>query len=315
MELLGSGQLVGGAGSGELGATGLHDGLEFHELDAGAIGIVEVGLPLAVFAHLRAVVSGREAVLLIEGLDGLLLVGDAEGEVVEDAELVGVHAVNGGIRAVADHHVFEPVVAVGDLERDPVDVVGLHGSEPVGTEAEDVAIEVVFGGAAMDEIADVDDSGADGFGCDGGVMSDAGLDELDFVALGVFGVEPVAAIGGGVEVGGGVNAVGVEIGEKTLGVGGVEGDAGHAAEGVVGGEGKNFYELRGAEVVESAGRILRVGGLGRAEDVGVEVVGGGEVVGVDTHVGDARDGRALLLGEGAGGGEGGEQSERKSLGE
>ena len=61
---------------------------------------------------------------------------------------------------------------------------------------------------------------------------------------------------------------------------------------MVGGEGKDFDELRGAEVVARAGWVLRVGGLGGSEDVGVEVVGGGEIVRVDAHVGDAGDGRA-----------------------
>ena len=81
---------------------------------------------------------------------------------------------------------------------------------------------------------------------------------------------------------------------------------------MVGGEGKDFDELGGAEVVADAGGILRVGSLGGAEDVGVEVVGGGEVVRVDAHVGDAGDGGARLLGEGGEGREAECGEERES---
>jgi hypothetical protein len=54
-------------------------------------------------------------------------------------------------------HVFEPVVAVGSLLRDPVDLRVGHAAVPVGPEAENVAIELVFCGAGVDEEADVDD--------------------------------------------------------------------------------------------------------------------------------------------------------------
>ncbi len=49
----------------ELGAAGFLDGLEFHEFDAGVVGIVEVELPFAVaadlgfFGELEAVVAER----------------------------------------------------------------------------------------------------------------------------------------------------------------------------------------------------------------------------------------------------------------
>ena len=293
---------MGGAGGGELGAAGFGDGLEFHELDAGAVGVVEVGLPLAVAAHLGAIVFGREAVFFVERGDGGFHVGNAEGEVVEDADVVGGEVFGGGGGAVADHHVLEPVVAVGDLLGDPVEGAGLHGAEPVGTEAEEVAVEVVFVGAIVDEVADVDDAGADGVGGDRYGVRVGGLEELDAIAFGVGGFEPGGAVGGGVEFGD-VRVVGEEVVAEAGGVGGVEGDAGHAAEGMVGGEGKDFYELRGAEVVTDAGRVLRVEGLGGAEDVGVEVVRGGHVVSVDAHVGNAGDGGARWLGQGGKGGE------------
>ena len=125
-----------------------------------------------------------------------------------------VDVVGGGGGAVADHHVLEPVVAVGDLLRDPVDVVGLHGAEPVGAEAEEVAVEVVFVGAAVHEVAHVDDVVADGVGGDGDGVRVAGLEELHGVAFGVLGVEPVAAVGGGVELGEVLDVVRVEVVEQ-----------------------------------------------------------------------------------------------------
>ena len=120
---------------------------------------------------------------------------------VEDADVVGGEVFGGGGGAVADHHVLEPVVAVGDLLGDPVEGAGLHGAVPVGAEAEEVAVEVVFVGAVVDEVADVDDAGADGVGGDHDGVGVGGLEELDAVAFGVGGVEPVGAVGGGVEFG------------------------------------------------------------------------------------------------------------------
>jgi len=264
--------LFGGAGGGEVGAAGLHDGLELHELDAGAVGIVEVGLPFAVFAHLGAVVAGWEAVLGVEGGDGGFHVGDAEGEVVEDAEFAGVDVIERGGGAVADHHVLDPVVAVGDLLGDPVDVVGLHGAEPVGAEAEDVVEEAVFGGLVVDEEADVDDAGGDGLGAGGEGDRLARFDELNFVAFGILGLEPVALVGGGLEVGD-FDAFRLEVGVEGFGFGGVEGDAGDAAEGglLVGRERQDFDELGGAEVEAVSGRILGIIGFEGTKNLAVEI--------------------------------------------
>ena len=187
---------------------------------------------------------------------------------------------------------------------------GLHGAVPVGTKAEELAVEVVFVGAAMHEVAHVDDVVADGVGGDG--LAAAGLEELHGVAFGVLGVEPVAAVGGGVELGEVSDVVRAEIAAESGGIGGGVGDAGHAADAVVGGEGKDFDELGGAEVVAGAGGILRVCGLGGAEDVVVEVVRGSEIVCVDAHVGDAGDGRPLL-GDGAERRKESDEEETKSL--
>ena len=70
--------------AGEVGAAGLLDGFEFHELDAGQVGVVEIQLPFAVtadFRRLRAVnFDFREPRL------DVVNVGYAEGDVIHDTE-------------------------------------------------------------------------------------------------------------------------------------------------------------------------------------------------------------------------------------
>ena len=71
--------------------------------------------------------------------DGVVHVGDAEGEVVHHARLVKT-GVGAGIE-----HVFEPVGAVGNLEADPVvDAIVFGAAVPVGPEAEDLLPERVL---------------------------------------------------------------------------------------------------------------------------------------------------------------------------
>src|ERR1035437_6872784 len=70
--------LIGGTLRGERRTTGLHYGLKLHQLDSSPVGVVEVGLPFAVLAHLRAVVAGAESIFRDQASDRLLHVGDAE---------------------------------------------------------------------------------------------------------------------------------------------------------------------------------------------------------------------------------------------
>ena len=98
--------------TGEVGAAGLFDGFEFHEFDAGIVGVVEIELPFAVAADFR-LFAGLHACfdeLLLDDVD----VCNAESDVVHDAERVFV-----GVGRDAEH-VFDPVGAVGDLHGDPV---------------------------------------------------------------------------------------------------------------------------------------------------------------------------------------------------
>ena len=222
---------------GEGGAAGGHDGLELHELDAGAVGVVEVGLPFAVRSHGRAIVAWAEAIFAIKCGDGGFHVGDADGEVIHAAEISSI-GLGREIRALTAHHVLDPVVAVGNLEGDPVDLVRLHCAVPVGAEAEQVSVELVFGGLAVDEIADMNDMGTNRLGRGGERGRFPRLNELNQVSFWIFDAEPVAAVGAGLDVAEVSNVVGLKVAMKSGCVRGGEGDAVLAAEGVVGGRGR-----------------------------------------------------------------------------
>ena len=123
------------------------DGLEFHEFDAGTVGVIEVELPFAVAADFG--LFGPIPTVHTELLFSSVNVGDAEGDVVHDAERVVI-----GVWRNIDHE-FDPVCSIGDLKGNPVGLILLHAAMPVRTETEDVFVEVLFGGAVMDDEARV----------------------------------------------------------------------------------------------------------------------------------------------------------------
>src|SRR5277367_1915446 len=108
---------------GEFGAAGFFHGSELHKFGASVLGVVEVELPFAVatdfgiFGRLGA--HGDE--FFVDRVD----VGDAEGDVVHDAEGAFV----GGGRNIK--HVFDPVGTIGDLHGDPAGFVVFHAAVPV----------------------------------------------------------------------------------------------------------------------------------------------------------------------------------------
>ena len=130
-----------GVRSGEFGAARFLHGSELHEFDAGFVWVVEIELPFAVAADFGFLGERRAilAELFLRGVD----VGDAERDVVHNAEEVFVLA------GWVVEHEFEPVGAVGDLERDPRGFVVFHAAVPVGAEAEDFFVEMAFGGAIL----------------------------------------------------------------------------------------------------------------------------------------------------------------------
>ncbi len=131
-----------------VGAAGFLNGSEFHEFDTSVVRIVEVELPFAVAADLRFFVAAPSvlAKLRFRGVD----VGDAESDVVHDAESVMV-SVGRDIE-----HVLDPIGAVGDLHVHPAGFVIFPSAMPVDVEAENVFVEAIFCGAVVDDEPGVD---------------------------------------------------------------------------------------------------------------------------------------------------------------
>ena len=121
---------------------------EFHEFDASFVGVVEIELPFAVAADFGF--FGEWRAVFAELFLRRVNVGDAESDVVHDAEEMFVLA------GWVVKHEFEPVGAVGDLERDPRGFVVFHSAVPIGAEAEDVFVEMFHGGAVANDEAGVD---------------------------------------------------------------------------------------------------------------------------------------------------------------
>src|SRR2546429_8978230 len=80
--------MLSGMRSSVLRAAGLLRGCEFHEFNAGVVGIVGIELPFAVAADFGLFVAGPTvlAKLFFRGVD----VGDSESDVVHDTECVMV---------------------------------------------------------------------------------------------------------------------------------------------------------------------------------------------------------------------------------
>ena len=175
--------------------------MEVHQFHANAIGVVEVELALAVFADFGlVVVASGEAVAILQHLVGVEHGVFADGEMVKHAELLlgdgGWNAGAARFRAwAAGEHVFEPVVAVRGLLAHPVDPAFRHAAKPVGTETEEIAVEGVLDGAAVDQETGVDDVVADDRGSCERLELRGWLHELHFVAFGILYGEPAAAVG------------------------------------------------------------------------------------------------------------------------
>src|SRR5215469_26052 len=164
-------------GAGVVRTARFLDRSEFHQFDACSVGIVEIELPFAVAADfwLFGAVPAVCAQLLLRGVN----VGNAQSDVIHHAKSVLV-GVGGNVE-----HVFEPVGAVRDLHVDPVAFIVLHATMPVNTEAEDIFVEFVFGGAIENDKASVNQAGANLIGRRSGLAVSLGLDEDDRKAFGI----------------------------------------------------------------------------------------------------------------------------------
>src|SRR5256884_1447411 len=154
-------------GAAVVGAAGFLGGSEFHEFDAGSVGIVEIELPFAVTADLW--LFGAVPAVCPELPLGGVNVGNPESDVVHHPKSVLV-GVGGDVE-----HVFKPVGAVRDLHVDPVAFLVLHATVPVDMEAEDVFVEFVFGGAIANDEASVNQASAN---LTGGSRSEEHTSEL-----------------------------------------------------------------------------------------------------------------------------------------
>ena len=277
-----------GLRAGEGVAAGSLAGVELHVLDADAVGVVLVELDFAVAAHLFGGLAARgEAALLELGDDGVH-VGDAEGEVIVDADLV---LARGG-RGV--EHVLDPVGAVGDLHGNKINDTVFHAAGPVEMEAEDVFVKAVFSRGGADDEAGVDDAAGDAAGHVVGMNIGAGrvLEELDDISLWVFHAEVLFAVTHFGDGSGDSDAFAFEIKAEGFGVGGgpgdvVEGELSRRACGV-----DDDGLARVAVEAEAAG-VLGGGNGCPAEEVGVEGAIGFKALRGERDMGDAGDGGTL----------------------
>jgi len=237
--------------------------MEVHQFRPDAIGIVKVELPLAVFADLWLIVMhAGQTVAILKLLVSLENRDFANGEVVEDAKIV-LRDCRGdtGARWTAGEHIFEPIVAVGSLLADPVDLALDHAAKPVGAEAEQIAIERILNGAAVDQEPDMDDVVADGIGSDWRLGIFRWLNELDLVAFRVFYSKPAAAVGAFLHPVWYLPRPGTKIPAQAFRVVGIEGRVVKPVDAGIRGQGDNLNKLRGAERVAHTRGVFGVGKL------------------------------------------------------
>src|SRR5579872_5555244 len=250
--------------SGEIGAARFFGRFEFHEFDAGEIGIEEIELPLPVPAHLGFLAIVRLPSMRLEKSLRLFHVGDTQRNVIEHA-----HKLQIGMLGMVQH-VFEPVGAIGDLHGDPVGLVGLHAAVPVEMEAKKVTVEMIFGLAAMDQKSDVDHVAGDGRMGRCGRLRCWPLDELNMVAFRIGERDCMAFLGPGFDCGYS-DVVGEEIFAKGCDIICCEGDVIHAVGGFGIGRGTVAHPLFADQVPRGFTGVDRFGG-GKPECAGVKLL-------------------------------------------
>ncbi len=166
---------------------------------------------------------------------------------------------------------------------------------PVHAEAEEVAVEAVFGGAIFDDEAGVEHAGADLLAGSGEESRRGELHEREAIVFGVAQLEMLDAVAFFGDGSGG-DFVSQEIAVHLLGVGSGEGDFGEEIVGRATGDLEEFELLMIVDGETREDRAHAAGGTsGHAEDVGIELAGFIKVGGVEADVGNAGDGRARGL--------------------
>src|SRR5579872_7089374 len=184
-------------------------------------------------------------------------------------------------------HVLEPVRAIGDLQRNPIGLVVFHASVPVGAEAENLAIEVIFGVAVIDEKAGVNHVARNGIGLSGSLVAFSALDELDAASFGIIQTESETVVGAAFDLAG-LDSLLREVTAQRSNVVGGEGNVINAIGGLGVGGGAVSDPLLARHVADGLPRLDRIG-RDETENVGVEVlhaVGRGRV---EANVIDARN--------------------------
>jgi hypothetical protein len=285
-----------GVGRGVGIATRILSRSGLHEFNAAPVGIKNIELPFAIAADFGFVVGefgiGRETVF-VELLEGFLHVGDAETEVILHAEFLMI-----GVGRDVQHK-FDPVVAVGHLDFEPVDVGVFFGSAgrkilkaafPVEAEAELVHIKVAHGREILDDETGVEDAkahlsrrGGRRVGC----FFD--LDEDDVVSLGILRFDDSAAVRGGLDIGHG-DALGFQVIAHSGDIVSAEGnfiEPGTWGAGVRVGQLDVLVAVHDETGILNAGAAVAAGG--EAEDFGVGFGGLLEIARFDADIGDAVD--------------------------
>ncbi len=273
---------------GEIAAARLFCWFEFHQLDAGVIWIEDVELPFAVAAHLRVLFAVLFPSMRFEKCLRLLHVGDAIRNVIHNAGQADIW-----MRGLIQH-VFEPIGAVWHLERNPIGDVVFHAAVPVGTESEDLTVEMIVGVAVVGEESDVDHAVGNRIGRGRGRITFGPFDELDFVAFGIGDEKAFAVVGATFDVAG-LQPFGREIRTKSLDVFGGEGGMVHPISGAWIGSRAVSDPLLARHVAGRFAGFDRTCGR-QAEDVGVKVL---HAVGrrcIEGDVVDAGDARTLGVG-------------------
>src|SRR5580698_7454753 len=117
------------------------------------------------------------------------------------------------------------------------------------------------------------------------------LDELNGITLGVFYVEPAAAVAGLHDGRGNFDALRFEISAETFSIGGLVAEVVEAVMGAFIGERQHLYKLSAVDVVAHALGIFRIGAFFAANDVNVIMLRGCCVRCVNSNMRDASERR------------------------
>jgi hypothetical protein len=163
--------------------------LELHQFNACQIWIVEIELPLSVFAHLRFLLAVRLPSVRLENCLRIFHIRNSERNMVHYSRQPQI-----GMLWLTQH-VLQPVRSVWNLNRHPVGAVVFHSAMPVRAKAENVAIEMILRVAVIHQKAGVNDAMRNCGRRGRRNCTFTSLYELDAVPFGIFDEEIPVMIG------------------------------------------------------------------------------------------------------------------------